>query len=171
MQYDIGDKVLYPMHGAGEIVAVEEKEILGQIQSYYILKLPNGGMKVMVPTLKLEEIGVRDIIDSKKASEVIKNFKGGFEEETEHNWNKRYRDNMAKLKTGDICRVLEVVKSLVMRDKRKGLSTGERKMLTNSKQILFSELILASEKSEEELECLLNGACEEEFEARCAVNG
>lgn len=150
MQYDIGDKVLYPMHGAGEIVAVEEKEILGQIQSYYILKLPNGGMKVMVPTLKLEEI---------------------FEEETEHNWNKRYRDNMAKLKTGDICMVLDVVKSLVMRDKRKGLSTGERKMLTNSKQILFSELILASEKSEEELECLLNGACEEEFEARRAVNG
>ena len=76
-------------------------------------------MKVMVPTLKLEEIGVRDIIDSKKASEVIKNFKGGFEEETEHNWNKRYRDNMAKLKTGDICMVLDVVKSLVMRDKRK----------------------------------------------------
>lgn len=159
MQYDIGDKVLYPMHGAGEIVDVEEKEILGQVQSYYVLKLPNNAMKVMVPTLKLEEVGVRDILDEQSAQKVIENFKGDFDEEVEHNWNKRYRDNMARIKTGDIYQVLDVVKSLTLRDKKKGLSTGERKMLVSSKQILFSELILATDKTEDELDSLLNEAC------------
>lgn len=159
MQYDIGDKVLYPMHGAGEIVGVEEKEILGQIQSYYVLKLPNSAMKVMVPTLKLEEVGLRNIIDIESAMSVIEKFEDDSDEETEHNWNKRYRENMARLKTGDIYQVLDVVKNLTLRDKKKGLSTGERKMLASSKQILFSELILATGKTEKELETLLDEAC------------
>lgn len=159
MKYQIGDKILYPMHGAGEIIGIEEKEILGEMQSYYVLKLPAGDMKVMLSTSKLEEIGVRDIIDAESAKDVLKNFNNDFESERENNWNKRYRDNMAKLKTGDIMEVLGVVKNLVIRDKKKGLSTGERKMLNNSKQILFSELILASGKDIDELEELLDKAC------------
>lgn len=159
MAYGIGDKILYPMHGAGEIVDIEEKEILGEKHSYYVLKLPSGGMKVMIPTMNLDEIGVRDIIDSDSANKVIRCF-GDSCGEQEANWNKRYRDNMARLKTGDVFNVLEVVKSLIIRDMKKGLSTGERKMLTNSKQILFSELVLASGKSFDELEALLDSACQ-----------
>lgn len=161
MAYDIGDRVLYPMHGAGEIVAIEDKEVLGEKHSYYVLKLPSGDMKVMLPTMKLDEIGVRDIINSDDAKKVINSFSACFDDQ-EPNWNKRYRDNMAKLKTGDILEVLSVVKSLIVRDMKKGLSTGERKMLTNSKQILFSELILASGKDYEELDQLLNTACKAE---------
>ena len=164
MEYQIGDKILYPMHGAGEIIGIEEKEILGEMQSYYVLKLPAGDMKVMLSTSKLEEIGVRDIIDSEYAKKVILEFDTVFDNARENNWNKRYRDNMSRIKTGDIFEVLAVVKSLVIRDKQKGLSTGERKMLNNSKQILFSELILASGKSIDELEMLLDAACDKEIE-------
>ena len=123
------------------------------------LKLPAGDMKVMLSTAKLEEIGVRDIIGADYAKKVIDEFEKEFGAEDESNWNKRYRDNMAKLRTGDIIEVLAVVKSLVIRDKKKGLSTGERKMLNNSKQILFSELILASGKTLDELEKMLDDAC------------
>lgn len=164
MKYQIGDKILYPMHGAGEIIGIEEKEILGQMQSYYVLKLPAGDMKVMLSVEKLEEIGVRDIIDASAAKKIIKDFDSAPESEDENNWNKRYRDNMAKLKTGDVSSVLGVVKSLIIRDKKKGLSTGERKMLNNSKQILFSELILASGKSLDELEQKLDAACNDKIE-------
>ena len=164
MEYQIGDKILYPMHGAGEIIGIEEKEILGEMQSYYVLKLPAGDMKVMLSTAKLEEIGVRDIIDAEYAKKVIAEFDAVFDDVRENNWNKRYRDNMSRIKTGDIFEVLSVVKSLVIRDKQKGLSTGERKMLNNSKQILFSELILASGKSLDELEILLDNACVKEVE-------
>ncbi len=162
MEYQIGDKILYPMHGAGEIIGIEEREILGEMQSYYVLKLPAGDMKVMLSTSKLEEIGVRDIIDDEYAKKVISEFNTVFDNVRENNWNKRYRDNMSRIKTGDIFEVLAVVKSLVIRDKQKGLSTGERKMLNNSKQILFSELILASGKSFDELEMLLDCACSKE---------
>ena len=163
MKYQIGDKILYPMHGAGEIIGIEEKEILGEMQSYYVLKLPAGDMKVMLSISKLEEIGVRDIIDAEAAKKVIADFNTVFSGERENNWNKRYRDNMSRLKTGDISEVLSVVKSLIIRDKQKGLSTGERKMLNNSKQILFSELILASGKSLDELEQMLDSACSAEI--------
>lgn len=166
MQYKIGDRILYPMHGAGEIIGIEEKEILGEMQSYYVLKLPAGDMKVMLSTAKLEEIGVRDIIDKKYAGEVLKKFEESFDDEYESNWNKRYRDNMARLKTGDIMSVLSVVKGLVIRDKKKGLSTGERKMLNNAKQILFSELILATGKTIDELEMLLDKACSMEYASK-----
>lgn len=152
MRYHIGDKILYPMHGAGEIVDIEEKELLGEVKSYYVLKLPAGDMKIMLMADKLEEIGVRDVISKDTAYKVIDKFAEKEAEDDEANWNKRYRDNMARIKTGDIFEVLSVTKSLVIRDIKKGLSTGERKMLNNVKQILFSELMLATKKSCEELE-------------------
>jgi len=148
--FNIGDKVVYPLHGAGVIESIEEKAILDDRQSYYIIKMP-GEVKVMVPTAKAEDIGVRNIIDKESALKVIKILE---EESTEMsaNWNKRYRDNMDKMKSGDIYEVADVVRNLSFKQKEKGLSTGEKKMLNNAKQILVSELVLAEHANQDEVE-------------------
>ena len=151
--FNVGDKIVYPMHGAGVIDAIEEKDILGEKQSYYILKMP-GEVKVMVPTSKAEEVGVRNIIDKSSADKVI----GVLEQDEtamDKNWNKRYRDNMEKMKSGDIYEVADVVRNLSFKQKEKGLSTGEKKMLNNAKQIMISELVLAEHASQEEVEQLV----------------
>ncbi len=151
--FNIGDKIVYPMHGAGVIDAIEEKDILGEKQSYYILKMP-GEVKVMVPTAKAEEVGVRNIIDKSSADKVI----GVLEQDEtamDKNWNKRYRDNMEKMKSGNIYEVADVVRNLSFKQKEKGLSTGEKKMLNNAKQIMISELVLAEHASQEEVEQLV----------------
>lgn len=164
MSYKIGDRILYPMHGAGVIEAIEEKEILGEKHSYYVMKIPAGDMKVMIPMYNVEEIGVRNIITCEEAKQVLQKFKECHSEE-DSNWNKRYRENMLKIRSGNIYEVLEVVKSLMCRDKKKGLSTGERKMLTSAKQILFSELILADAAQPDMIEVLLEEAVETELSA------
>lgn len=152
--YNIGDKIVYPMHGAGVIESIEEKEILGKRQKYYIMKMPIGDMKVMIPMLSVKEIGIRDVIDQQEAEHVIQIFKAGTTDMS-NNWNKRYRENMIKIKSGNIYEVAQVVKNLMRRDKDKGLSTGERKMLNSAKQILISELVLAKSVGPNEVECLL----------------
>lgn len=148
--FNVGDKIVYPMHGAGTIDAIEEKDILGEKQAYYILKMP-GGVKVMVPTSKAEEIGVRSIITQKEAEKVFQVLETD-ETEMSMNWNKRYRDNMDKMKSGDIYEVADVVRNLSFKQKEKGLSTGEKKMLNNAKQILVSELVLTQHASQDEIE-------------------
>ena len=151
--FNIGDKIVYPMHGAGTIDAIEEKDILGEKQNYYIIKMP-GEVKVMVPTNKAEEVGVRNIIGKDEAAKVMAVL-GEDETEMSQNWNKRYRDNMEKMKSGDIYEVADVVRNLSFKQKEKGLSTGEKKMLNNAKQILVSELVLAEHASQEEVEKLV----------------
>ena len=151
--FNIGDKIVYPMHGAGTIDAIEEKNILGEKQNYYIIKMP-GEVKVMVPTDKAEEVGVRNIIGKEEAAKVM-SVLGENETEMSQNWNKRYRDNMEKMKSGDIYEVADVVRNLSFKQKEKGLSTGEKKMLNNAKQILVSELVLAEHASQEEVEKLV----------------
>lgn len=148
--FNVGDKIVYPMHGAGTIDSIEEKDILGEKQSYYILKMPSD-VKVMIPTAKAEEVGVRNIIDKQSAEKVFKVL-GEDETEMEKNWNKRYRDNMDKMKSGDIYEVADVVRNLSFKQKEKGLSTGEKKMLNNAKQILVSELVLAEHANQDEVE-------------------
>ena len=159
--FNVGDKIVYPMHGAGTIDAIEEKDILGEKQSYYILKMP-GEVKVMVPTNKAEQIGVRSIIDQSSAQKVFEILQ---EDETEMsmNWNKRYRDNMDKMKSGDIYEVADVVRNLSFKQKEKGLSTGEKKMLINAKQILVSELVLAEHSSYEEMEGIVDNKINQSF--------
>ena len=159
--FNVGDFIVYPMHGAGTIDAIEEKDILGEKQSYYILKMP-GEVKVMVPTDKAEQIGVRNIIDKSSASKVFEILE---EDETEMsmNWNKRYRDNMEKMKSGDIYEVADVVRNLSFKQKEKGLSTGEKKMLINAKQILVSELVLAEHSSYEEMEGIVDNKINQSF--------
>lgn len=152
--FSVGDKIVYPMHGAGTIDSIEEKDILGEKQSYYILKMP-GEVKVMVPISTAEEHGIRNVIDKTEAEKVI-NVLEQDETEMEKNWNKRYRDNMDKMKSGDIYEVADVVRNLSFKQKEKGLSTGEKKMLSNAKQILVSELVLAEHASQEEVEKLVD---------------
>ncbi|MEW6243184.1 MAG: CarD family transcriptional regulator [Bacillota bacterium] len=153
--FNVGDKVVYPMHGAGIIEAIEEKEILGERKSYYIMRLPIGDMKVMIPTASVNEVGLRQVIgesDVEKVFDILRSDKTRMSP----NWNRRYRANLEKIKTGDIFEVAEVVRNLVLREREKGLSTGERKMLDSARQILLSELVLAKGIGEEQAKDILN---------------
>ena len=161
--FKIGDEVVYPMRGAGVIENIEEKIIGGEKLEYYSIKMP-GEVKVMVPIAKADQIGVRGIIDQETAGKVFKVLEEN-STEMSMNWNKRYRDNMEKIKSGDIYEVADVVRNLSLKQKEKGLSTGEKKMLLNAKQILVSELTLVSklgqEKVEEMIETRINNSFEE----------
>ena len=159
--FNVGDKVVYPMHGAGTIEGIEEKDILGEKQAYYIIKMP-GEVKVMVPTAKAEGIGVRDIIDKETAGKVFKVLETD-STQMDMNWNKRYRDNMEKMKSGDAYEIADVVRNLSFKQKEKGLSTGEKKMLLNAKQILVSELTLAENSNKDQMEELINNTINNSF--------
>ncbi|SHK47381.1 transcriptional regulator, CarD family [Caminicella sporogenes DSM 14501] len=155
--FNIGDKVVYPMHGAGIIESIEEKEILGDKRKYYILRLPLRNMKVMIPLDNVEAMGLREIISKKEVEQVLAVLNDD-KTKMPQNWNRRYRANMDKIKSGDIYEVAGVVRNLMLRDKEKGLSTGERKMLNNAKQILISELALVNDCDEVSIEQLINDA-------------
>lgn len=158
--FNIGDRVVYPMHGAGIIEGVEEKEILGATKKYYVMKLPLGDMKVMIPIDNVDNVGLRQIINLEELNQVFEVLRGE-KSHMSQNWNRRYRANMEKIKSGDIHSVAEVVRNLMLRDKEKGLSTGERKMLDNARQILVSELILVKDIEEEKAAAMLTSFIEE----------
>ena len=160
--YKIGDSVVYPMHGAGIIEDIEIKEVLGKEQSYYVVRMPIGDMKVMVPMDNAAGVGMRDVIEKAEAERVLKAFRT-VETDVIQNWNKRFRENMVRIKSGDIFEVAAVVKSLMLRDREKGLSTGERKMLSNAKQILISEIVVATGDNHETIENRLIGMIDEEL--------
>ena len=149
--FEIGDYIAHPMHGAGVIEGMVTKKINGAERDYYVLKLPVGDMVVMVPVEGCESIGVRAIISDSDARKVLDSF-SGLEICMTQNWNKRYRENMDKLKSGDLLEVASVVKGLMCRDNERGLSTGERKMLHSAKQILISELVIAMRTDYEQIE-------------------
>ncbi len=153
--FRVGDMIAHPMHGAGVIDRIEEKRINGRTRQYYVLKMPTGGMVVMIPTDSSEAIGVRPIVDS-EAAETLLNSIADIEADMTSNWNRRYRENMQRLKSGNLMEVAKVVKGLMARDVEKGLSTGERKMLHSAKQILISELVLSKKASYEEVETRIN---------------
>jgi CarD family transcriptional regulator len=155
--FGIGDRIVYPMHGAGVIEAVEERRILGETRRYYILNIAFGDMKIMIPCDSSDVIGVREVITPDEIWHVLDVLSNDSTEMSD-NWNRRYRENMAKLKTGETCCVAEVVRNLMRIDRVKKLSTGEKKMLSNAKQILISELILAVDEGAAELEFLIEKA-------------
>ncbi|MBC7087005.1 MAG: CarD family transcriptional regulator [Tissierellales bacterium] len=155
--FKIGDKIVYPMHGAGVIEDLEIKEVLGEKRKYFILRMPIGDMKVMVPVENIEEVGVRDIITEEQVKEIFDILRDN-KSKMPDNWNRRYRANLDHIKTGDIYKIAEVVRNLSILDKEKGLSTGERKMLNDAKKILFSELVLAANLSILEIERLVQEA-------------
>ncbi len=149
--FQIGDKIAHPMHGAGIIESISEEKVSGVMREYYVLKLLLNTMDVMIPVDSCEEIGVRAVLSKEEADKVLLSLETEEEEETQ-NWNKRYRDNTERLKSGDLFEVARVVKSLTVREQSKGLSTGERKLLHFARQMLVSELVLSKDVSFEVME-------------------
>ena len=166
--FNVGDKIVYPMHGAGIIETIEERSVLDEKQSYYIIKMP-GEVKVMVPTAKAEEIGVRNIIDKETAGKVIHVLEQDCTEMS-MKWNKRYRDNVEKMKSGNVFEVADIVRNLSFKQKDKGLSTTEKKMLLNAKQILVSELMLAECKQKDEIETLIEDKINLSYDSHMTEN-
>ena len=155
--FQIGDKVVHPMHGAGIVDSIVQKKVNGVMREYYVLKLPVRAMVVMVPTENCEEIGVRPIVDREQADRVLAAIPD-IQVEMTQNWNRRYRENMERIKSGDLFEVARVVKGLMLRDVQKGLSTGERKMLHSAKQILISEIVMCQSGSYEDVEACIDHA-------------
>ena len=155
--FQIGDKVVHPMHGAGIVESIVQKKVNGVMRDYYVLKLPVRAMVVMIPTANSEEIGVRPIVDREQADRVLEEI-GSLQVEMTQNWNRRYRENMERLKSGDLFQVARVVKGLMLRDVDRGLSTGERKMLHSAKQILISEIVMCQSSSYEDVEACIDHA-------------
>ena len=155
--YRTGDKVLYPMHGAGVIRQIKSCEILGEVKDYYLLHVPCGDMEVMIPVEACDDIGVRPVGTQEDVDEAI-SVLGLQSTEMGGNWSKRYRANTEKLKTGDIILVAEVVRNLTRHDRESGLSAGEKKMLSNARKILQSEIMLALDISEDEALEMIEGA-------------
>ena len=155
--FQVGDRIAHPMHGAGVIDGIKEVRIDGVTTRYYVLKMPMEGMTDMIPVDRCDAVGVRPIIDAEQADAVLDQM-NDIEVDMTQNWNRRYRENMLRIKTGDLLEVARVVKGLMARDSETGLSTGERKMLRKAKQILISELVLAKSASYEEVEDQVNAA-------------
>jgi CarD family transcriptional regulator len=154
--FEIGDKVVYPHHGAAVIERVEERDLLGEMREYYILKLAYGELTLMVPTDSTEDVGLREVTPAKEMPKVFKVLKKNEPTTNTTNWSRRFKANVEKLKSGDIYQVADVVRSLHQRDKEKGLSAGEKRMLNKARQILVSELTFSKNCNEEEAEALLD---------------
>lgn len=154
--FKIGDEVVYPMHGAGVIVGIEDREILGEKREYYILKMPINDMSVMVPVGNVGDVGVRSILSKEEMDKIVEILRSEEDVDMPTNWNRRYRFNMDRIKTGEIEEIAKVVRCLERLDKEKTLSTGERKMLTSSKQIIISEMVLVYEKSVDDIVDFIN---------------
>lgn len=155
--FSIGERVVHPMHGAGVIDDIVEERIAGVRQEYYVFKMPVGGLVLKIPTANSAVVGLRTIITPAEANALLDAIPG-LETENNANWNKRYQENMQRLKSGDLYEVARVIKTLVHRDRQRGLSTGERKMLHSARQILLSELVLSTERERQDVESQLDGA-------------
>lgn len=153
--FHVGDQVVYPMHGAGIIESIEDKEIFGSISKYYIINMILGQVKAMVPVDKAESIGIRRITDLRGYDEVLRILCGSYKKMDEK-WNKRFRENEAKLKKGNIYEIAEIVNYLNYMDRRGKLSTGEKKMLVQSREMMISELALIRNICYEEMEREMN---------------
>jgi CarD family transcriptional regulator len=160
--YKVGDKVVYPHHGAGTVVKRERREVLGEKREYLTIRIEHNDMTVNVPADNCELVGLRKVIDEEAVKKVVKYLTSGGTEMPK-NWNRRFKHNRDKMKTGDIFELAEVVRNLALRDGEKGLSTGEKQMYVKAKKILASELMYAKTMSEEDAlawleETLTNGA-------------
>ena len=146
----IGDKVVYPMHGAGQITGVEKNEVGGVVSSYYVFRLPMGNLKLMLPVDKADEVGLRDLIEPAKVQDVVEFLKAETDQ-VPGSWNKRFQTNLERLKTGNILDAAAVARNLSRQNNKKKISSGEKRLLDLSRQILISELVFVCEKSPEEI--------------------
>jgi CarD family transcriptional regulator len=155
IDFAIGDNVVYPHHGAGQVIKKEAKEILGEVREYLTIKILHNDMTVMVPCENAGKAGLRRVIDEDTVKKVLAVLSDEVSEMPK-NWNRRFKHNRDKIKTGDIYELAEVVRNLAVREQDKGLSTGEKQMYTRAKKILASEMMYALEKSEDEAEAYLD---------------
>ena len=156
MSFQIGDKVSMPVYGAGILESVVTKTVNGVARDYFIMRPPRGTMTIMIPIDSSSEIGVRPVMDEEQVNCLLAAIPGLNVEMTQ-NWNRRFRENMERLKSGDLLEVATVVKGLTQRDKpQRRLSTGERKMLNSARELILSELVLSKGESYESAEAELD---------------
>ncbi len=155
IDFEVGDSVVYPHHGAGKVIRKEKKEILGERREYLTIKILHNDMTVMVPTENAALAGLRRVIDEEMVKKVLAVLQDECSEMPK-NWNRRFKHNRDKIKTGDVYELAEVVRNLAIREAEKGLSTGEKQMFTRARKILASELMYALEMNEDEVEQHLN---------------
>jgi CarD family transcriptional regulator len=155
MTFTVGETVVYPHHGAALIEAIETRIIKGEEKTYLVLKVAQGDLTVRVPADNAEYVGVRDVVGADGLEAVFDILKAPHTEEPT-NWSRRYKANVEKIASGDVNKVAEVVRDLWRRDRERGLSAGEKRMLAKARQILVSELALAEGTNEDKAECLLD---------------
>ncbi|WP_044565890.1 MULTISPECIES: CarD family transcriptional regulator [Anaerococcus] len=153
--FKIGDKIVYPNHGAGVIDSIEKKEFLGEEKEYFILKMPIGSMDISIPISNIDKMNVRDVIDKESGDEVLRILDDD-PTPMPDNWNVRYRENQEVIKTGDIFKIAEMVRNLAILDKEKGLSTTEKKLLNRARRIMASELVMAGSLEKEKAEEMID---------------
>jgi CarD family transcriptional regulator len=155
IDFELGDSVVYPHHGAGKVLKKEKRVMFGEEREYLTIKILHNDMTVMVPCENAGKAGLRRIIDDEAIKKVLAVLADDISEMPK-NWNRRFKHNRDKIKTGDIYELAEVVRNLAIREQDKGLSTGEKQMYTRAKKILASELMYALEKTEDEAESYLD---------------
>lgn len=153
--FSIGDLVVHPMHGAGVIHDIVKEKVAGVTKEYYVFQMPVGGLVLKIPTANTQMIGIRSIASHREITELLEAIPS-LTVESSSNWNKRYQENLTLLKSGDLYQVAKVVKGLMHRDSQRGLSTGERKMLHNAKQIMISEIVLVEKEEYRDVETRLD---------------
>jgi CarD family transcriptional regulator len=151
IEYEVGDQVVYPHHGAGKVLKKELKEVLGDRREYLTIQILHNDMTVMVPTENAGKAGLRRVIGDEEVEKVLAVLRDDVSQMPK-NWNRRFKHNRDKIKTGDVYELAEVVRNLAIRESEKGLSTGEKQMYTRAKKILASELMYALEMEEDEAE-------------------
>lgn len=159
--FNIGDKIVYPMYGAGVIESIEEKEILGQKKKYYILRIPIDDMKVLIPIDSIDDFKIRNVIDYSQLQDIIGILKQKSSDEA-NSWSRRYRSNIDKIKSGNVYSITEVIKNLMLREDEKGLSPGEKKILESARRILFSELMVVTGLKYTEIDRIVKEAIAEQ---------
>ena len=160
IDFEVGDHVVYPHHGAGQVLKKEDKNILGEVRQYLTIKILHNDMTVMVPCENAGKAGLRRIIDTETVKKVLGVLSDDISEMPK-NWNRRFKHNRDKIKTGDIYELAEVVRNLAIREYDKGLSTGEKQMFTRAKKILASEFMYAKDFTEDEAEEYLDNLLQE----------
>jgi CarD family transcriptional regulator len=170
VEFELGDNVVYPHHGAGQVQAKEIKEVFGQRREYLTIKILHNDMTVMVPTENAALAGLRRVIDEETVEKVLNVLRDDVSDMPK-NWNRRFKHNRDKIKTGDIYELAEVVRNLALRENEKGLSSGEKQMYTRAKKILASELMYALDKDEAEAEAYLDALLTRSPNGEAATRG
>ena len=166
--YEVGDHVVYPHHGAGKVQKKEPKTVLGEEREYLTIKILHNDMTVMVPCENAGKAGLRRVIGEEAVERVLGVLRDDVSQMPK-NWNRRFKHNREKIKTGDVYELAEVVRNLAIRESEKGLSTGEKQMYTRAKKILASELMYALEMEEDEAEGHLDSLIEDAHNGRNGV--